>query len=71
MMETLTVRQLIEALQAMPNPEAPVVGWAPGQYMALSAPATMQFGALPLGYVMLEVNVYGPGEFARFMRVGG
>lgn len=54
----LTARQLAEKLLALPNPDAPVFCWAPGQCWEPD-PASVhnhQVGNLPYSWVMIELN---------------
>lgn len=51
---SMTARQLAEKLLALPNPDAPVFAWAPGQYWEIEPPQphTLLAGA----WIMLELN---------------
>jgi len=54
----MTVRQLIDALEAVPRDDIPVFGWTPGSYwepLALHWQSTASGGA----YAMLELNYHG------------
>ena len=52
----MTARQLAEKLLALPNPDAPVFMWAPGQYWEPQNPHLQQCGGLPHAWAMIEVD---------------
>ena len=52
----MTARQLAEALLSMPNPDAPVVFWNPGEYWLPEAPVQNP------AYVMVEKNMIDRSE---------
>lgn len=53
----MTGRELAEALLALPDPDAEVVAWNPGEWWELSAPVHMQDSVHPWGFIMIEKNM--------------
>lgn len=68
----LTARQLAERLLAVPNPDAPVFLWAPGQYWEPSPVVyNHQVGNAPYSFVLLEVNACEKAEVHEAARRHG
>lgn len=53
----MTARELAQALLTLPNPDAPVFCWAPGQYWELSEPHLQQLSTLPHTWALIELNL--------------
>jgi hypothetical protein len=53
----MTGRELARRLMDLPNPDAPVFFWNPGEYWSPSDPVLLQDGLNPYGFIMVEKNM--------------
>lgn len=64
----MTGRELAQALLALPNPDAPVFHWNPGEYWEPSGVSLHQDGAQPWAFIMVEHNLIDRTEISRICR---